>query len=239
MSSQWRLSKDPWRIGFPLAEVNQDGTAVIEKVAGSGGIINEYTIKEHLLYEVHDPFDYRLPDGIVDMADVEVHDLGSDRVRVTGMTGRRRPDTLKVQIGYEDGWIAEGRAIFPWPDALEKAEWSKGLVRERMRHLGITPLAERYDRVGIDSLAGPAAPAPPADWEPNEVELRMVAKFATRAEAETAKRAMLLPATAGPVGTAFGVPMPVRKVIALWPTLVPREMVTETVAVATAAELAG
>jgi Acyclic terpene utilisation family protein AtuA len=237
MSSQWRLSRDPWRIGFPLAEMYEDGTATIEKVPGSGGVINQYTIKEHLLYEVHDPFDYRLPDGIVDMADVEVEEVGEDRVRVTGMSGRERPDTLKVQIGYENGWIAEGRAVFPWPDALEKAEWSKRLVRERMRHVGVTPLEERYDRVGIDSLAGPAAPPPPEGWQPNEVELRMVARCATRAEAEAARRAMLLPATLGPVGTAFGLPIPVRKVIALWPTLVPRELVQEKVRVAAASEL--
>ncbi|MFY9470298.1 MAG: acyclic terpene utilization AtuA family protein [Solirubrobacterales bacterium] len=235
MSSQWRLSNEPWRIGFPLAEVAADGTAIIEKVPGSGGVINEYTTKEHLLYEVGDPLDYRLPDGIVDMSDVEVRELGPDRVRITGMSGRARPDTLKVQIGYEDGWIAEGRAIFPWPDALEKAEWSKRLVRERISHLGVTPIEQRFDRVGIDALAGPAAPEP--DYEPNEVELRMAVKCATRQEAEAARRAMLMPATAGPVGTAFGVPTPVRKVIALWPTLVPRELVPEQVTVSTAREL--
>jgi hypothetical protein len=235
MSSQWRLSKDPWRIGFPLAEVHADGTATIEKVAGSGGVINEYTAKEHLLYEVGDPFDYRLPDGVVDLGGVEVEETGPDRVRLTGMTGRPRPDTLKVQIGYEDGWIAEGRLMFPWPDALEKAEWSIRLVRERLRHLGVAPLEERYDRVGVDALAGPAAPEPA--YDPNEVELRMAVRCATRAEAEAARRAMVLPATGGPVGTAFGVPLGVRKVIALWPTLVPRELVRETVAVRPAAAL--
>jgi hypothetical protein len=152
------------------------------------------------------------------------------------MTGRPRPDTLKVQIGYEDGYIAEGRVLFPWPDALEKADWSERLVRERLAYLGVEPLEQRYDRVGIDALAGPISPAP--SHEPNEVELRMVARCATRKEAEQAKRAMLLPATVGPVGTAFGAPVPVRKVIALWPTLVPRELVPQQVAVTTAQEAA-
>ena len=236
MSSQWQLSREPWRIGFPLAEVHADGTATIEKVEGSGGVINQWTTKEHLLYEVHDPTDYRLPDGVVDMSGVEVEELGADRVRITGMSGRPRPDTLKVQIGYEAGWIAEGRALFPWPDALEKADWSERLVRERIAYLGVEPVEQRYDRVGIDCLAGPIAPEP--DYEPNEVELRMAVKCRTREEAEAARRALLLPATAGPVGTAFGLPTPVRRVIALWPTLVPRSAVEERVRVRTAQEFA-
>ena len=237
MSSQWRLSRDPWRLGFPLAEVAADGSAVVTKVPGTGGVINQWTIKEHLLYEVHDPFDYRLPDGVVDMAGVDVTEIGPDTVRLTGMSGRARPDTLKVQIGYEDGWIAEGRTLLPWPDALEKADFCERLVRERIRHLGVEPEEMHFDRVGWDALAGPAAPAPPAGHQPNEVELRMVAKCRTRREGEVARRAMLLPATAGPVGTAFGAPLPLRKVVALWPTLVPRDLVPRTVRVRSAKEI--
>ncbi|HEU4658914.1 MAG TPA: acyclic terpene utilization AtuA family protein [Capillimicrobium sp.] len=236
MSTQWRLSREPWRLGFPLAQVEPDGSALVTKIRDSGGVINEWTAKEHLLYEVHDPTDYRLPDGIVDLSGVEIREDGPDRVRLTGMTGRPRPDLLKVQIGYEAGYIAEGRAMFPWPDALEKATWSEDLVRRRLRHLGVEPLEQRYDRVGIDALAGPVAPPPQHD--PNEVELRMVVRCATRPEAESARRALLMPATAGPAGTAFGVPSPVRKVIALWPTLVPRELVHERVTITTARELA-
>jgi hypothetical protein len=237
MSSQWRLSRDPWRLGFPLAEVSEDGSAVITKVRGSGGVINEWTIKEHLLYEVHNPFDYKLPDGIVDMSGVEVTELGPDTVRLTGMSGRARPDTLKVQIGYADGYIAEGRVLLPWPDALEKADFCERLVSERIRHLGVEPVEMRFDRVGWDALAGPVAPRPAADEQPNEVELRMAVKCHTRRDGEIARRAMLLPATAGPVGTAFGAPLPLRKVIALWPTLVPREFVPQNVSVQAAKEI--
>lgn len=237
MSSQWRLSRDPWRLGFPMAEMSADGTAVISKVPGSGGVLNEWTIKEHLLYEVHDPFCYLLPDGVVDMGGVEVKELGPDRVQLTGMTGRRQPDTLKVQIGYEDGYLAEGRTMIPWPDALEKADFCERLVRGRIKYLGVIPQEMRFDRVGWDALAGPVAPRPAPDAQPNEVELRMVAKCRTRSEAEVARRAMLLPATAGPVGTAFGAPLAVRKVIALWPTLVPREFVPQHVRVQAAKEM--
>lgn len=235
MSSQWRLAKDVWRLGFPLASVAQDGTAVIQKVPGSGGIINQWTVKEHLLYEVHDPRNYLLPDAVVDMGNVEVNEIGENQVQITGMTSRPRPDTLKVQIGYEDGYVCESRALISWPDTLEKADWCENLVRERLRYLGVEPLEQRYDRVGFNALAGPAAPQ--ADYDPNEIDFRMVVKTRTREEAETARRALLLPSTAGPVGTAFRAPEPIRKVIALWPTLVPRSFITERVEVNQVKEL--
>ncbi|WP_436405609.1 acyclic terpene utilization AtuA family protein, partial [Mycobacterium gordonae] len=111
------------------------------------------------------------------------------------------------------------------------------LVRGRIKYLGVIPQEMRFDRVGWDALAGPVAPRPAPDAQPNEVELRMVAKCRTRSEAEVARRAMLLPATAGPVGTAFGAPLAVRKVIALWPTLVPREFVPQHVRVQAAKEM--
>jgi hypothetical protein len=235
MSSQWRLAKEVWRLGFPLAEVTADGTAVVQKVAGSGGIINQWTIKEHLLYEVHNPHEYLLPDAVVDMGGVEVNEIGEDRVQITGMTSRPRPDTLKVQIGYEDGYIAESRALISWPDALEKADWCENLVRERLRYIGVEPLEQHYERVGVNAIAGPAEPTPSHD--PSELDFRMVVKTRTREEAETARRALLLPATAGPVGTAFAAPAPIRKVIALWPTLVPRDLIKESVKVRSVKEL--
>lgn len=240
MSSQWRLSKDPWRLGFPLAEVSANGDAIITKVDGSGGVINEWTIKEHLLYEVHDPADYRLPDGVADLTAMSVKEVGPDSVAISGMRGRPQPEMLKVQIGYEDGWIAEGTTILPWPDALEKADWCENMVRNRIKYLGVEPVEQRFDRIGIDALAGSTAPKP--DYEPNEVGLRMAFKTNTRAEADACRRAALITATVGPVGTAFGVPHQVRKVIGLWPTLVPRELVenhVRTFKASDAAELAG
>lgn len=236
MSSQWRLSEDPWRLGFPMAEVGADGTAVVSKLPGSGGVLNEWTIKEHLLYEVHDPFAYLLPDGVVDLGGVEVTEIGAERISLTGMGGRERTDTLKVQIGYEDGYLAEGRVMIPWPDALEKADFCERLVRRRVEHLAASP-DMRFDRVGWDALAGSVAPPPDPGAQPNEIELRMVARCATRRDAEIARRAMLLPATAGPVGTAFGAPLPIRRVVSLWPSLVPRDVVRHQVRVADAEEM--
>lgn len=235
MSSQWRLAKDVHRLGFPLAEVAPDGTAVIQKVEGSGGVINQWTVKEHLLYEVHNPHEYLLPDAIVDMGGVDVRELGADRVEISGMTSRPRPGTLKVQIGYEDGYVVESRALISWPDTLEKSDWCEKLVRDRLQHLGVEPLEQRYDRVGHNAIAGSTQKRP--NYDPSEIDFRMAIKTRTKAEAMVARRALLLPATAGPVGTAFAAPSAIRKIIALWPSLIPREMITETVTVKTVKEL--
>ncbi len=224
MSSQWEVSTDPWRLGYPFADVTQSGEAMISKLPGSGGIVNQWTIKEQMLYEVHDPRDYRLPDGVVDLAGVRVTEQGADRVAVSGMSAAAPPELLKVQIGYEDGYISEGRVIQPWPDAARKIAWSEEFLTRRLEHLGVDVREIRFDRVGVNALAGSAA-AESDLADANEIELRVAVRTHTRREAEMARRTIVHLATAGPVGTAIGPPPPVRKVVALWPTLVPRECV--------------
>ena len=91
------------RLGFPIGEVDEDGSVVITKVEGSGGRVSEATCKEQLLYEIHDPSRYVTPDVVADFSGVTVAEVGPDRVRVEGGTGRERPDTLKVSVGYLDG----------------------------------------------------------------------------------------------------------------------------------------
>lgn len=227
MSSQWDVSVEPWSLGFPFADVYEDGTVVIGKLADSGGVINQWTIKEQMLYEVHDPTDYRLPDGVVDLSGVDVEETGPAEVTVRGMRAAPPPDLLKVQIGYTDGFIAEGRVIQPWPDAKRKVDWCIEYINRRMEYLGVSIREARFDLVGVNALAGTAAAAVNLD-EANELELRVALRTHTRAEAEMARRAIVQLATAGPVGTAIGPPPPVRQVVALWPTLVPRSAVTVT-----------
>lgn len=229
MSSQWKKVPEPWNIGFPIAEVLEDATATITKPAGTGGLINQWTIKEHILYETHNPADYRMPDGIADLTTVRVEETGPDAVRLSGMTGHPRPDQLKVQIGYPDGWIAEARVLIPWPDTLEKADHCEDFVRRRLDIIGVHPREIRFDRVGIDALGGSLVQRPTAD--PEEIELRVAARVETRAEADAIRRELTHVTTAGPVGTAFGAQIKAREVIALWPTLVPRELVPTSVRV--------
>jgi hypothetical protein len=223
MSNMWQVSERPWEIGFPIAEFYENGEAVITKTQGSGGIVNPWTVKEHLLYEIMDPANYMMPDGIADFTALHLIEEEMNRVRVKNMKGKKRPDTLKVCIGYRDGFIGEGLAFFPWPDALEKAKWADRWVRERFKRLGVKFEELRIDYMGVNMLHGEAAPIEDKDF--NEVGLRIAAKTKTREEAEVVRREATHLWTMGPIGVSFGIPLDVRPVVALWPSLVPREAV--------------
>lgn len=231
-SNQWREAVDAWKIGFPIAEVNEIPEAIITKAPDTGGIVNQWTVKEQLLYEVLDPHNYYMPDGIADLGEVTVNEIGENRVKVEGFRGKPRPDTLKLCIGYQDGWIAEGLLLFSWPDALEKAQRAEEIVRKRLKHrVNVEPEEIRFDYVGVNALHGHTAPM--LDCELNEVGLRIAAKLRTRQEADLVRREATHLWTLGGIGTAFGVPFPLRPVVSLWPTLVPRDAIETKVTVET------
>lgn len=223
MSNMWKVSERPWDIGFPIAEFFENGEAVITKTPDSGGIVNQWTVKEHLLYEVIDPSNYLMPDGIGDFTRVKLIEEERNRVRVTNLGGKIRPDTLKVCFGYKDGYIGEGQVLFPWPDALDKARFAEKWVRERFKKLGLKFEELRFDYIGVNALHGVAAPVEDKDF--NEIGLRIIGKAKTREEAEAVRRTATHLWTQGPIGSSFGTPMNVRAVIKLWPALVPREAV--------------
>ena len=139
------------RLGFPIAEVSEDGSAVITKVEGSGGRISVATCKEQLLYELLDPASYLQPD--VDggfLAPCALTELGPDRVAVAGGTGRQRPDTLKVSVGYLDSYRRRGT------DLLCRARRSgAGATRardraERLKLTGVRTTETRFELIGVE-----------------------------------------------------------------------------------------
>jgi len=223
MSNMWRISERPWEPGFPVAEVSSDGSAFITKTPGSGGVVNEWTVKEHLLYEIQDPKRYMMPDGIADFTTVEVDDHGNNRVHISGVRGQPRPATAKACLAYENGWIGEGMAFFPWPDALDKAHFAKRWLEERVAALGIAFEDMRIDLIGVNMLHGQTAPV--IDHGMGEVGLRFALRAESRECAEMVRREVTHLWTMGPVGTAIGVPFRVRPVVSLWPTTVPWEAV--------------
>jgi len=223
MSNMWKVTECPWASGFPILEVFENGDAIVTKTPDSGGIVNNWTVKEHLLYEVMDPHNYLMPDGIGDFSTIKLEEVGRNRVKVSNMSGKKRPDTLKLCIGYRDGFIGEGMALFPSPDALAKARFAEKWLRERFKILGIEFEELRIDYIGVNTLHGEAAVIEDKDY--NEVGLRVAGKAKTWKEAETVRREATHLWTQGPIGSSFGTPMNVRPVIKLWPTLVPRSAV--------------
>ncbi|HFA59775.1 MAG TPA: DUF1446 domain-containing protein, partial [Rhodospirillales bacterium] len=116
------------RCGYPLAEVGPDGEAVVTKLASAGGRVSAATVKEQLLYEVHDPTAYVTPDVIADFSRVTVEEVGRDRVRVAGARGRPRPERLKVTLAFDGGWLGEAGVSYAGINAVARAELAREIL---------------------------------------------------------------------------------------------------------------
>jgi hypothetical protein len=212
------------RLGFPIGIVSADGAITITKVEGSGGSVNAATCKEQLLYEIGDPANYLQPDVVADFSGVRVEEVGPDRVAVTGARGKRRPDTLKVSVGYRDGFIGEGQISYAGPGAAGRGELARAVLRERLGWRAAEWEDIRIDLIGVDALHGPRVAAA----EPYEVRLRAVARTFSREAAELIGHEVEALYTNGPAGGG-GAWKSVRPVIAVGSILLPRELATPRV----------
>jgi hypothetical protein len=216
---------DPWNLAFPIAEVERDGSAILSKVAGTGGAINAMTVKEQMLYEVHDPSNYLTPDVTVDFSTIHIEDLGTDRVCVSQISGKPRSPTLKVSIGCAEGFLGEDMFFFAGPGALQRARLAKKILEERFKVVGLVAEELRIDFLGYNAIHGAATPldAP----EPYEVAVRVAARTKTRAEAIKIGREVDGMAVSGVGMTGKRVPHQdrTREIIGIWSSLVPRDAV--------------
>ncbi|KTC49055.1 ABC transporter substrate-binding protein [Pseudomonas fluorescens ABAC62] len=207
------------RLGFPLAEIDADGEAVITKVAGSGGQVSRATCTEQLIYEVHDPAAYLTPDVTADFSQVAFVEEGIDRVRAQGAIGRARPEQLKVSVGYLDGWIGEGQMSYGGPGAVARATLAREVVLKRLELIGVPMQDVRAELIGMDSLHGPRSSV-----EPWEVRLRVAARCEERGDAVRVGNEVETLYTNGPSGGG-GASKSVRQVVAVASLLLPRDVV--------------
>ena len=168
-------------VGFPIAEVAADGRAVITKLADAGGLVSARTVKEQLLYEVHDPAAYVTPDVIADFSRVAIGEDGPDRVAIGGAGGRQRPAQLKVTVAFDGGLLAEAGISYAGPGAKARAELAGAIVTERMLGLHGCNAPLRIDLIGVDALHGTALEYPS---DARDVRLRAALRAASRAQAE-------------------------------------------------------
>ncbi|MBN2976095.1 acyclic terpene utilization AtuA family protein [Pseudomonas lactucae] len=207
------------RLGFPLAEIDAEGEALITKVAGSGGRVSRATCTEQLIYEVHDPAAYLTPDVTADFSQVGFVEQGFDRVRVQGATGRARPEQLKVSVGYLDGWIGEGQMSYGGPGAVARAQLARDVVLKRLELMGVKMQDVRAELIGMDALHGPRS-----SIEPWEVRLRVAARCEERSEAVRVGNEVETLYTNGPSGGG-GASKSVRQVVAVASLLLARDAV--------------
>jgi len=208
-------------VGYPIAEIDRDGHCTITKPPGTGGRIDEHTVKEQLLYEVHDPAAYLTPDVVADLRQARVVELAPNRVRLEGVRGHARPATLKVNVFREQGWLAEGEISYAGARAEARARLAGEVLRERLAPLGKL----RIDLIGAGSVLGDddgrwlAAQAP---GEARDVRLRVALIHADRAEAERLPREVTALYTCGPAGGG-GVRTGLRQRLSTLSCFVPRD----------------
>jgi len=212
-------------LGFPIAEVQEDGTFVITKVPSSGGMITLATCKEQLLYEVHDPSWYITPDVVADYTEVQMTQISKDRVKVRGGKGSPKTDTLKVSIGYLDGFIGEGQISYGGPGAIARAKLALDIVKERIKLIGIQYEDLRCDLIGINSLHGDKLSV---GYDPYEVRVRVAGCTKNIQEAVRIANEVETLYTNGPAGGA-GAWKAVREVVAIASVLIPRSLVNYSV----------
>lgn len=227
----WVDIPDLGHIGYPIAEVAENGDALITKAPETGGRVSFDTVRQQLLYEVHDPRNYLSPDVVLDMGTLRLEDLGGDRVRVTGAAGRPKPACLKIVGGFHDGWMGQATFGYSWPQAYAKAERTAQIVQQQLREQRMAFDDVRIEYMGYDSILGPLADARQRD-DLNEVYLRMAVRTQDRRVADGFGRLFPWLALSGPpfVGGRFGM-QPATELLGIWPALVARELVEPDVQV--------
>jgi len=213
-------------VGFPIAEIFDDGSCVITKADHTGGLVDCRTVKEQLLYEVHDPAAYITPDVVADITQAKVEQLGPDRVRLSGVKGHARTGTLKVLAYFDGGWFGEGEISYAGPNAEARARLSMQVMQKRMGQ----DLSLRFDLIGLTSILGDDggtmlnnAPVTRA----SDVRLRVAAKHESLTTIDLLLQELTALWTGGPAGGG-GVRVAKRQRLSNLACLIPREKVPAT-----------
>ena len=219
-SADWESVPDMARIGYPIAEAYPDGSFVITKPAGLGGMITQAVIKEQIVYELGDPHNYISPDCVIDFTSIRLSDDGKDMVRVAGVTGGPPTDFYKVSMAYKAGWRTGGTLTYTWPDALKKARKAREILEARIAHLGLNLDDVVFEYLGVNACHGSLVDVPDESCI-NEVVFRvavhsMERKCVERFGYELAP--LILDGPPSVTGFAGGRPKP-KEVIAYWPAL--------------------
>jgi hypothetical protein len=233
-STEWQSVPNLANVGYPIAELEADGSCVITKPPGTGGEVNRRTVVEQLVYEIGDPRRYLTPDVIADFTSVTVNDLGGDRVAVTGARGEPATDTYKVSVAYEDGFMTSAQLVVYGNDCIAKAHACADVIFERLRSVGQLPARRHVELLG----SGASVPGDALDQSAKEVVLRIAVADADRAKVERFTREIAPLITSGPAGLAGYAAgrSAVRPVLAYWPALVAKDRVTTKVEVKRAGE---
>jgi Acyclic terpene utilisation family protein AtuA len=215
-------------VGYPIAEVDEDGSFTLTKPAGTGGAVNFETVSEQLLYEVGDPAAYLSPDVTADFTTPRFEEIGRDAVRVTGARGKPATDTYKVSAAYRDGFMASGTLVIAGPGAAAKARRCGEMILSRLERAGARPERSHIECLGTGEVLGARLDPGP---DPPEVVLRVAVHDSRPAVVERFSKELAPLVTSGPPGvTGYTTGRPaVREVFAYWPALIAKRAVSPRV----------
>ncbi len=202
LHTDWEDVPDWANIGYPVVECAADGTFVITKPPGTGGLVTPATVGEQLLYEIGDPASYLLPDVTCDFRSVRMEQVGPSRVRVSGARGRAPSTSYKVSATMMAGYRVAAQLMIIGIDAARKAQRTGEALIERGRallgRLGYGDFsATSVELLGTESVYGPHATAAAT----REVILRVAVTHEDKRALEVFAREFAAPGTSWSPGT--------------------------------------
>jgi hypothetical protein len=223
----WESVSNMAEIGFPIAEAYPNGEVIITKHENTGGKVSFGTVAEQLVYEIGDPVSYITPDCVADFTSIKLEDLGNDRVKVYNVKGNPETEFYKVSCSYADGYSASASLTYSWPQALTKAKAADKILRKRLELLNLKFDEIRTEFIGYDSCHGPLSTKVDED-KINEIMLRIAVRSHDYNSVERFGKEVAPLILTGPpsvTGFAGGRPRP-SEVVAYWPALIPKKLVS-------------
>ena len=231
--TDWEMVEDFTEIGFPIIEAHPDGTFYVTKHENTGGLVNEMTVKEQLLYEIGDPSEYITPDVIADFTSIQIAQDGKDRVKVFGITGKPDTPTYKVSASYNDGYKMTSTLVYSWPDALKKAVKATEILEQRAEKLGLVFDEFNKEYVGFNGTTETPVNEEALNTEFDEIQIRVSVSgqnkdHLNRFGMEIAP--LILTGPSGVTGFAGGRPK-ASEIVAYWPALLDKKAVSPRVTI--------
>ncbi len=209
-------------LGFPFADIHSDGSAIISKVEGTGGLISISTVKEQLLYEVINPNEYITPDVVADFTTVTLKENSPNCIAVLGCKGKLKPGEFKVSVGYLAGFLGEGEISYAGCNALGRAKLAGEVLQERLKE-EFTDL--RIDYIGSTSVHRTNFGA---SEEPYEIRLRVAGKTDTPEKAAKIGEEVEALYTNGPAGGG-GVRKYTNEIVGIVSTFIARSKINNSI----------
>ncbi len=226
--TDWHLVPSHNDMGYPLIEAHADGSFVVTKHPGTGGLVSVHTVSEQLLYEMGAP-GYLSPDCVARFDSIQLTQEGPDRVRVSGVTGGPPPEKLKVAISVADGYRSVGRLLVSGPNTLEKARRAADLIWNLAGGTG------NFEQTNTSYLGWDGSHPPLGSEEPSEVLVQVGVRDHNRKKIDQAFAPMVVGSM---LQSMPGMTVPadqgrprVADVVAHWPALISREVLKPTVTV--------